>query len=62
MTLDWRTSSYSDGLQCVQVASAGDHVMMRHSKDTDGANLTFTRGEMQAFLQGAKAGEFDDIV
>lgn len=57
----WRTSSFSDGLQCVEVAALGDHVAVRHSKDPDGPVLHFTRGEMLAFLQGTKAGEFDDL-
>jgi hypothetical protein len=58
---EWRTSTFSDGLQCVEVAAKGDHVAVRHSKDPDGPVLHFTRGEMLAFLQGAKAGEFDDL-
>ncbi|HEY3143893.1 MAG TPA: DUF397 domain-containing protein [Acidimicrobiales bacterium] len=57
----WRTSTFSDGLQCVEVAAVGDQVAVRHSKDPGGPVLHFTRGEMLAFLQGAKAGEFDDL-
>jgi hypothetical protein len=57
----WRTSTFSDGLQCVEVAAFGDQVAVRHSKDPDGPILHFTRGEMLAFLQGTKAGEFDDL-
>jgi hypothetical protein len=57
----WRTSTFSDGLQCVEVASIGDHVAVRDSKDPQGPILRFTRGEMSAFVQGAKAGEFDDL-
>jgi hypothetical protein len=59
--LHWRTSTFSDGLQCVEVAAAGDGVAVRHSKDSGGPVLHFTRGEMLAFLQGAKAGEFDNL-
>ncbi|HEY3144157.1 MAG TPA: DUF397 domain-containing protein [Acidimicrobiales bacterium] len=60
--LQWRTSSFSDGLQCVEVAAVGDQVLVRHSKDAGGPTLTFTRGEVGAFVQGAKAGEYDDLV
>jgi hypothetical protein len=59
--LAWRTSSFSDGMQCVEVALSGDHIAVRDSKDPSGPILRFTRGEMLAFLQGAKAGEFDDL-
>lgn len=59
--LTWRTSTYSDGLQCVEVAVSDDHIAVRDSKDPNGPILRFTRGEMLAFLQGAKAGEFDDL-
>jgi hypothetical protein len=59
--LAWRTSSFSDGMQCVEVAPSGDHIAVRDSKDPSGPVLRFTRGEMLAFLQGAKAGEFDDL-
>ena len=58
----WRTSSFSDGMNCVQVAQLGDSIALRDSKDPDGPVLHFTRGEMIAFLRGAKAGEFDDVV
>lgn len=56
--LTWRTSSFSDGLQCVAVADLGDgRVAMRSSKDRD----HFTGPEWAAFIQGVKAGEFDDL-
>jgi hypothetical protein len=59
---NWRTSTYSDGLQCVELAAIDGDVAVRDSKDPGGPVLHFTRGEMLAFLQGAKAGEFDDLV
>jgi uncharacterized protein DUF397 len=46
---------------CVEVASAGDGVAMRDSKDQDGPMLRFTRAEWTAFLGGAKAGDFDHL-
>jgi hypothetical protein len=60
-TAGWRTSSFTDGQNCVEVADKGDRVAVRHSKDPAGPVLHFTRGEMLAFLKGAKAGEFDDL-
>jgi hypothetical protein len=57
----WRTSSYSQsGGECVQTAFLpGGSVAVRHSKDPDGSILVYTRGEWDAFLKGAKDGEFD---
>jgi hypothetical protein len=60
-TAQWRTSSFSDGMNCVEVAANDGGVSVRDSKDPAGPVLHFTRGEMLAFLQGAKAGEFDDM-
>jgi hypothetical protein len=48
-------------MQCVEVAAIDGGVAVRDSKDPDGPVLNFTHGEMLAFLQGAKAGEFDDL-
>jgi hypothetical protein len=57
----WRTSSFSqDGGQCVQAAFLPDRgVALRHSRDPEGSVLIYTRGEWDAFLKGAKDGEFD---
>ena len=59
----WRKSSYSgpDG-NCVELAAASDGgVAMRNSRDPEGATLFYTRPEISAFVEGAKAGEFDDL-
>lgn len=59
----WRKAekSFSNG-NCVEVAPAENGgVQVRDSKDPDGPVLTFTAAEWDAFLNGAKAGEFDDI-
>lgn len=57
----WRTSSFSQsGGECVEAAFLPDgRVALRHSKDPDGSVLIYTRGEWDAFLKGAKDGEFD---
>ena len=57
----WRKSSrsgpYSDN--CVEVAFVDDAIAMRDSKHPDGPVLVFTRSEWDAFVAGAKDGEFD---
>jgi len=55
---EWRTSTFSDGMQCVEVADLGDDLIgVRSSKDRD----HHTRQEFAAFIKGVKAGEFDDL-
>ena len=44
---------------CVEVAIEPGQVIVRDSKDTFGPRLTFTHAEWAAFLDGARAGQFD---
>ena len=57
----WRKSSasgpYSDN--CVEVAFVDSAIAVRDSKHPDGPVLIFTQGEWDAFVGGAKDGEFD---
>lgn len=59
--VDWRKSArsgpYSDN--CVEVAFVDGAVAMRDSKDPSGPALIFTPAEWDAFVAGAKDGEFD---
>ncbi len=59
----WRKSSFSNGGgNCVEVAALDDGgVAVRHSKAPDAGTLVFTRAEMAAWIDGCKAGEFDDL-
>lgn len=57
----WFTSPCEAG-SCVEVASTGDGVAIRDSKDQAGPILRFTQDEWVAFLAGAKAGEFDHLL
>jgi hypothetical protein len=59
--LSWVKSSYSfaNG-NCVEVASLPNGgIGIRDSKDREGTILRFTPDEWQAFLRGARNGEFD---
>ena len=57
----WFTSSRTAaGRECVEVAFLdGGLVGVRDSKDRARPALVFTPGEWQAFIGGAKDGEFD---
>ena len=60
--LAWRKAQRSIGNgACVEIAPFDDMVAMRDSKDPDGPVLVYTPAEWHAFLNGAKAGEFDDL-
>lgn len=48
--------------ECVEVAELPDGgVALRNSRDPEGPALVFTRGELRAFLDGAKGSEFDGL-
>jgi hypothetical protein len=58
---EWRKSSASGPNcdNCVEVAFVGDAIAVRDSKHPDGPVLLFTQAEWDAFVGGAKDGEFD---
>lgn len=58
----WRKSSYSgtNGGNCVEVAgNLPGVVAVRDSKDPEGPVLAFAKNDWRAFLDAARAGEFD---
>lgn len=60
--LKWRKSTYSGSNgSCVEVAKLDDGTTaVRNSNHPDAGTVYFTPAEMDAFLKGVKAGEFDD--
>ncbi|MFD4904467.1 DUF397 domain-containing protein [Kitasatospora purpeofusca] len=57
--LNWQKSTFSgENTDCVEIASDGEYVYIRESDDPAIA-ITTTKAKLSAWLQGAKAGEFD---
>lgn len=57
----WRKSSHSNNGSCVEVAETAAGVLVRNSNRPDAGTIAFTRAEMAAWIEGCKAGEFDDL-
>jgi hypothetical protein len=58
----WRISSRSKSGQCVEagpLAGGSGRIAVRHSHHPEGSVIVYTRAEWDAFLAGAKDGEFD---
>lgn len=60
----WHISSKSDASanSCVEAGPLADgsgRIAVRHSRHPDGPVIVYTRAEWDAFLGGAKDGEFD---
>jgi hypothetical protein len=57
----WRRSTRGDDdtTACVEVAILDTGYAVRNSTDPDGPVLFFTPAEWEAFVGGAKDGEFD---
>ncbi|MFM9643125.1 DUF397 domain-containing protein [Streptomyces turgidiscabies] len=54
------TASGANGNECVEMAALPDgRVALRTSNAPTGPALIFTRGEVAAWLDGARGGEFD---
>ena len=60
----WQKSHYSNSQgSCVEMALLpGGHIAVRNSRDPNGPALVYTRAEIQALLQGAKDGDFDNLL
>jgi hypothetical protein len=58
---EWKKSSKSgaNGGECAEVRQHDDAVQVRDSKNPTGPVLTFDRDQWRAFIDAAKAGEFD---
>jgi Domain of unknown function (DUF397) len=60
--IPFRTAVKSGGTGCIQVARRDDMILIADSKQDGGPVLSYTLQEFDAFLDGAKKGEFDDFL
>ena len=60
----WRKSARSSAQgNCVELARlSGSEVAIRNSRHPQGPALVFTEAELDAFLEGVKDGDFDDLL
>jgi hypothetical protein len=59
--MNWRKSSYSGngGGNCTEVAATASLVLLRDSKDPEGAKLAFNTASWKAFTERVKASLAD---
>lgn len=62
--ISWQKSAHSNpNGACVEVAVLPDgEIAVRNSRFPGGPALIYTRAEIDAFLAGAKDGEFDHVL
>jgi hypothetical protein len=60
----WQKSHRSNSQgNCVELAKLPDgSVAVRNSRHPTGPALVYTKAEMRALIQGAKAGDFDSLL
>ena len=61
-TAVWLKSSFCQSGECVEVSAADGIVLMRDSKAPQAGTLRFTADEFDAFIRGAVAGEFSNLI
>jgi hypothetical protein len=61
---DWQASRHGDPQAAgVEMAALpGGAIAMRNSRHPGGPVLIYTHAEIEAFLAGAKDGDFDDLI
>jgi hypothetical protein len=57
-SLPWRKSSFCESGACVEVAVAGEDIVVRNSKDPYGTTLRFPKPVWASFLEAVSTGDF----
>ncbi|NYI05695.1 DUF397 domain-containing protein [Allostreptomyces psammosilenae] len=62
LQIRWRKSSFSSSEDnCIEVAVSQDGMIAIRESDDPSTIITTTPAKLAAFIQGVKAGEFDDF-
>jgi Domain of unknown function (DUF397) len=59
--LAWRTASFCQSGECIQVAQRDGLIILRDSTRPRGTLLHYDAGIWRCFIRDVKAGEFDDL-
>ena len=61
---DWQASQHGDpqAARVEMAALPGGSIAMRNSRYPGGPALIYTYAEIEAFIAGAKDGDFDDLI
>jgi hypothetical protein len=61
--VEWKVSSYSGGGgDCVRVGRKDDLILVGDTKNPDRPPMVYTLSEAQAWVLGARDGEFDEMI
>jgi hypothetical protein len=58
--MEFVRSSFCDSSACLEAASDGERVFLRSTEAPD-FWIVLTRNEWEAFIQGARAGDFEQV-
>ncbi|WP_127503919.1 DUF397 domain-containing protein [Actinoplanes sp. LAM7112] len=57
-TKAWRRSTYCADTACVEIAAAGDRILLRDSKDLSRPPLDLDQADWAQFVDKIKSGQF----
>ena len=60
--LAWRVATKCNGGACIRIAAHDGKVLLGDSKNPEGPVLVYSRAEWEAFADGVRQGDFDDIL
>jgi predicted secreted Zn-dependent protease len=59
--ITWKVAQKCNEGGCIRVASQSDQILIGDSKNPSGLVLSYTRDEWNAFVEGVRHGDFDEV-
>jgi predicted secreted Zn-dependent protease len=59
--ISWNVSHTCEGGACIAVSKQGESVLLRLTGSPEGTTLRASTGEWEAFVEGIRQGDFDNI-